>query len=96
MRLGTFDTINLCTLLHSLLHTLDRTTDIERRAQNFHTAPCNGIISHGAPIWGIQAFADHTRCNKHKENVSTVFTHFAHVYFHTQTAVHAPDESRLF
>ena len=87
MRLGTFDTINLCTLLHSLLHTLARTTDIER-SQNSHTAPCNGIVSHGAPIWGIRAFADHTRGNKHKENVPTIFTRFAHVYFHTQTGIH--------
>ena len=28
------------------------TADIEGRSQNY-TAPCNGIVSHGAPVGGI-------------------------------------------
>ena len=40
-------------------------TDKER-SQNSYTTSCNGVISQGAPIEGIQVFAKHTRTNKPK------------------------------
>ena len=67
-------------------------TDIERRSHNSYTAPCNGVICHGAPIRGIRVFANHTCGNKLcKLNVSTIFarrTVFKHVYLHAQIAIH--------
>ena len=47
--------------------------DIETRSQNSYTAPYNGVVNHGALIGGIQIFAAHTRGNKRKQNVSTIF-----------------------
>ena len=43
---------------------LQISTDVERISQNFYTAPCNGVVTHEAPIEGIRVFADHTRANK--------------------------------
>ena len=38
------------------------TTDIEKRSQNSYISPCNGVISHGAPIEGIPSFCQpHTQ-----------------------------------
>ena len=59
------------TLLTSLLSTLF--TDLERRSWNSYTAPCNGVVSHGAQIGGIWVFADHTLGSKHKQNASMIF-----------------------
>ena len=47
----------------------ESTTDIQGRSQTWYTAPCNGVVSGGAQIGGIQVFADHTR----KTNASTIF-----------------------
>ena len=41
----------------------DITTDIEGRSHTSYTALCNGIVSHGALIRGIQVLADKTRRN---------------------------------
>ena len=56
-------------------------------------------LSHGAPIGGIQVFTDHTRGNKGKQNVSTIFASCE--VFHacpssrSECSTYAPDESRL-
>ena len=44
----------------------DPTTDLDQRSQTSYVDPCNGIVSHGAPIGGIQVFANHSRGNKRK------------------------------
>ena len=76
------------------------TTDIERRSQNSYTALCNGVVNHGAPIGGIQVFANHTRGNKRKQNVSTIFPRRAAFHeclsSHSDHSLYAPDESQLF
>ena len=56
-------------------------TDIEGRSQNPYSTPCNGVVSHGAPIGRIQVFAEHTRRNKCKKNASMTFARRA--AFHT-------------
>ena len=64
------------------------TTDIHQRYQNSYTAPCNGIISHGARFGSLRVFADHTR----KTNALTIFADRAASMrdcLHAQTAVHA-------
>ena len=38
------------------MHVWPPSTDIQGRSQTLYTAPCNGIISHGA----LQVFVDHT------------------------------------
>ena len=76
------------------------TTDIERRYQNSYTAPCNGVISRGAPIGGIQVFADHTHGNRRIQNASTIFASW--VAFHaclssgSDWSTYTPDELWLF
>ena len=76
---------------------------IYRRSQTSYTAPCNGVVSHGAQIGDLRVFTDHTRKNKRKTNVSKIFARraafYTRFYLHAQTAVDAgdaPDESRLF
>ena len=63
--------------------------------RNTDTAVCNGVVSHGAQIGGLQVFADHTHKNKCKTNASMIFAchmrPFTHVYLHAQTAVDAGD-----
>ena len=75
-------------------------TDLDRRSRTSYTAPCNGVVSHGAPIGGFRVFADHTRGNKHKQNVSMIFAPRAAFYAclssHSDRSTYAPDESRLF
>ena len=74
------------------------------RSQTSYTAPCNGVVSHGAQIGGLRVFANHTHRNKCKTNASTIFAHraaFYTFYLHAQTTVdagdiYAPDEPRLF
>ena len=52
-----------------------------------YTALCNGVISHGSPIWGIQVLADHKCKNKRKQNVSTIFVHWEpfHAYLFSRS-----------
>ena len=38
-----------------------------------YTAPCNGVIRHGAQIDILWVFANHARKNKHKTSASTIF-----------------------
>ena len=82
------------------VYSLGKSTDIERRSWNSYTAPCNAVISHGAPIGGIQVFANHTRGNKRKQNKSTIFAR--RTAFHaclsscSACSTYAPDESWLF
>ena len=66
-------------------------TDIEKRSQNSYTSLCNGIVSHGAPIGGIQVFADHaeTKANIMRPRSSRAVQRFKCVYLHAQIAVHA-------
>ena len=42
---------------------------------------CNGIVTYGAPVGGIQVFDDHTCRNKTNQNASMIFAHRA--VFHT-------------
>ena len=78
----------------------DASTDIERRSQNSHTAPCNGAVNHGAPIKSLRVFADHTNGNKCKKIAPTIFICCVafHEYFSScpDCNIYAPDESRLF
>ena len=48
-------------------HIWSKLTDTERRSQNSSTAPCKGVISHGAPI-GVFKFlpTTHTETNTNK------------------------------
>ena len=55
-------------------------TDIQGRSQTSYTAPCNGVVSHGAQIGGLRVFADHTHKNKRKANASRTFTSHAVFY----------------
>ena len=42
-------------------------TDLDWRYQTFYTAPCNGIVSHGAPIWVFGSLpTTHTETNAEK------------------------------
>ena len=58
-------------------------TDIDRRSQNSYTAPCNGVVSHGAPV-GVFGFLSiiHAVTSLH------VVWLFMLVYIRAQTAVH--------
>ena len=74
------------------LPTWDRITDIERRSHNSYTAPCNGGVSHGAPIGGIRLFlpTTHAETNANKMHPQSLWVviRFTCVYLHAQTAVH--------
>ena len=71
--------------------------DIHQRSQTSYTPTCNGIVSHGAQIWGLWVFADHT-CKKKKTHAkqmhprsSRAVQRFMRVYLHAQTTVDAGD-----
>ena len=51
----------------------DVTTDIKGRSLTSYTAPYNGVVSHGAQIGDLWAFADHICKYKRKTNASTTF-----------------------
>ena len=83
------------------------TTYLERQSWTSNTAPCNGVVSHGAPIGGIQIFADHKCKIKHKQNASIIFACHAafhaclssysdRIRWHRWQETYTPDESRLF
>ena len=44
-------------------------TDIEGRYQTPYTAPCDGVVGHGAQFGGLPVFADHTRKGKRKTGI---------------------------
>ena len=52
---------------------LSKLTDIHQRYQTSYTAPCNGVVTHGAQFSGLQVFANHSRKNKRKTNVFMIF-----------------------
>ena len=54
---------------------------------DFYTAPCNGVVSHGAQFGDLRVFADHKR----KTNALTIFVQLllACDCFHAQPAVYA-------
>ena len=62
---------------HSTVCTIHRHT---RKTQTSYIAPCNGVISYGVQIGGLQVFVDHTCKSKRKTNVSMVFAHRAAFY----------------
>ena len=64
------------------------TTYIQGRSKTSYTAPCNGVISHGAQIGCLLVFTNHTRKSW---KASTIFMHFTCVHLHAQTAVDAGD-----
>ena len=71
-------------------------TGIQGRSQTLYTALCNGVISHGAQIRGLQVSADHTRKNKCSQNQCLQNLHplcsvLDVFYLHAQTAVYAGD-----
>ena len=55
-------------------------TDIQGRSQTSYTAPCYGVVSHGAQIGNLWVFADHACRNKLKTNMSRIFTGSAAFY----------------
>ena len=57
-----------------------KTIDIHGISQTSYTAPCNGVVSHGAQIGGLRVFADHIRKNKRNTNASVIFTRRAVFY----------------
>ena len=65
--------------------TANNITDIQRGSQTSCIAPYNRVVSHGAPIGGIQVFADHTCKNKrmYPRSLCTV-QRFTHVHLHAQ------------
>ena len=64
------------------------------RSQTLYTAPCNGIVSHGAQIGDMRVFANHAHTQKQNQNQCVqdlcrpccVLRMF---YLHAQTAVDA-------
>ena len=76
-------------------------TDIHRRYQTFYTAPCNGIVSHGAQYGGLRVYG-HTKANAKQMRSRSLHAAWllACDCFHAQPAVYAinyaPDEPRLF
>ena len=57
------------------------TIDIHRRSHTSYTAPCNGVVSHGAQNWGSSSFFDDHTCNNTcKTNAPTIFAHHAAFY----------------
>ena len=62
--------------------------DLDLRSQNSYTAPCNGIINHGASVGGILIFASFTCGNKHKKNVSKIFVCRAAFYTYLSSCLH--------
>ena len=92
--------VELIPVCHTTPHTSvpnyppSNTTDLDHRSWTSYTTPCNGTVSHGAPIWVIWIFADHTRGNECKQThhpSSRCVQHFTCVYLHVQTAVDAGD-----
>ena len=55
----------------------DVITDTKGRSQISYTALCNSVVSHGAPIEGIQVLPYHSHRNKCKPNVSMIFMHMS-------------------
>ena len=53
-------------------------SSIQRRFQTLYTALCNGVVSHGAQIGGLQVFANHT-C-KNTKQMRSWFTRHAAFY----------------
>ena len=76
------------------------TTDIQGRSQTSYTAPCNGVVNHGAQIGGVRVFAVHTHGNKCKQNASTIFACRGAFYTclssRSDRSTYAPDKSQLF
>ena len=72
----TMDQASLHIAYHKQVENSVPCADIEKRSQNY-TASCNGVVSHGAPVGGIQVFADHTCRIKCKQNAPTIFTRHA-------------------
>ena len=64
-------------------------TYLDQRFRISYTAPCNGVVSHRAPVGSICVSVDHTRRNKHKQNASKILTCSA--MFHAQTPIDALD-----
>ena len=56
-------------------------TGIQRRSQTLYTNLCNGMVSHGAQIGGLQVFADHMQKQTHPRSSQTV-RHLTHAYLH--------------
>ena len=80
--------------------------NIHGRSQTSYTAPCNGVVSHGAQIGDLWVFADHTRKKTNTKQMHPrslrAERRFTPVNLHAQTAVdaggipgvaYAPDES---
>ena len=59
-----------------------------QRYQTSNTAPCSGVVSHGAQFGGLRVFTDHTRKQMRSRSLCAV-QHFTHAWLHAQTAVHA-------
>ena len=55
-------------------------TDIGQRSQNSYTAPCNGVVSHGAPLLQMLLFPNALCCSLYERNcvcaVTKIFTKF--------------------
>ena len=50
----------------------------------YYTAPCNGVVSHGASIWGSSGF-----CRRHTRRAAGILTRGC---LHAQTAAHAGNQ----
>ena len=75
-------------------------TDVQKRSQTLYTAPCNGVVSHGAQIGGLPVFANHTRKKQMCPRTSRIVRHFMHAHLHGKPQLmqvaYAPDEPWLF
>ena len=47
-------------------HLSDHTTEMKRRSQNFYSAVCNGIVSHGVVFVFVFFFVTHAETNANK------------------------------
>ena len=88
--------------IFKFMYCIGNTTDIHQRYHTPYTAPCNGVVSHGAQFGGLQVFADHTRKSICQTNMFTIFMRrvlglfvFTLIPQYMQV-VHALDEPRLF
>ena len=86
----------------SIKCTWNKPTDLDCRSPTSCTAPCNGVISHGAPMGGIWVFADHTHTWKQTQTKCVhdlcVPCGISHVFIFSlkpqlMQMTYAPDES---
>ena len=73
------------------MHIKYNPTDLDQRSQTCYTAPCIGVVSHGALTGGVRVFIEHTfrKHNKMSPRSLLAFQCLPHVYLHALTTANA-------